>query len=261
MVSIIILTWNSEKYIKKCIESIYDHVKDPFEVIVVDNGSSDRTVSILKGYENSRDNFYNILLDKNYGTTYTRNIAVLKATGEYLLFLDSDVELTSDITPLIDDLKDENTGIVAPKLLYPDGSIQHNCTRFPTAVSKFLKLVVNKDIDMYEDSVYNSNKPLPVDYCMSAFLLVKKSLFKKIEGFDDMFFYAPEDVDFCLRSWGTGYKVIYDPRVMAVHYHQKAWKKNKLLKKEHITGLLKYFLKHKYFFTRYFLYRRLNKQK
>ena len=261
MVSIIVLTWNSEKYIKKCIESIYEHIVEPFEIIVVDNGSSDGTVDILKRYEDSRNNFYSILLDKNYGTTYTRNVAVLKAKGEYLLFLDSDAELTSDITPLTGDLKDESTGIVAPKLLYPDGLIQHNCMRFPTAVSKFLKLAMNKDIDAYENSVYSNNKPLPVDYCMSAFLLVRERLFKKIEGFDEMFFYAPEDVDFCLRSWGAGYKVIYDPRVTAVHYHQRAWKRNKMLKREHITGLLKYFLKHKYFFTRYFLYRRLNRQR
>ncbi|MEM3873074.1 MAG: glycosyltransferase family 2 protein, partial [Nitrososphaeria archaeon] len=81
--SIVVLTWNSEKFIERCIRSIYNGISSiSFEVVIVDNGSTDSTKKILENYMNQYKNFRVIFLGKNFGTTKSRNIGIKEAKGE-----------------------------------------------------------------------------------------------------------------------------------------------------------------------------------
>lgn len=266
--SIIILTWNSSRYIKRCLDSIYENIKDiSFEVIVVDNGSKDETKDILREYSKVHDNLEVIYLDKNFGTTITRNLAVKKSKGEFILFLDSDTEIKKDsVNMLLDAMKrNENIGIVAPRLVYPDNSIQPSCKKFPTLTIKVLKFFgfdkIATPTELYEEEVYRHefNRIIEVDYCISACLLVRRSALENIGLFDERIFYAPEDVDLALRMWEKGFRTLYVPQAVVVHHAQRISKRSIKMAFIHTVGLMYFFLKHRYLFRREKIYKRIGK--
>lgn len=268
--SIIILTWNSQDYIGKCIESIYKFIKDiPFEVIVVDNGSKDRTVEVLKNFQEGKSNFKCIFLDKNYGTTYPRNLAIKESKGEYLLLLDSDAQIAEDsismLLETLDKKKFKNVGVMAPRLVYPDCSIQYSCKKFPTLQLKILKFLGKRfekialRSELYDSRVYSPDfhEIIEVDYCISACWLLRREALDEVGLFDERIFYAPEDVDLCVRMWLKGWKIIYNPNAVVVHYAQRISYKNWKMSIEHARGLIYYFAKHGYLFSRNRVYKRI----
>lgn len=265
--SVIILTWNSERYIEKCLDSVYKNISNiDFEVIVVDNGSKDGTINVIKRYESDKVNFKCILLDKNFGTTYPRNLAIKLSKGKFILFLDSDTEvLDNSVEKLLEMMSDEKVGITAPKIISSDGKVQPSCKKFPTIFIKVLKFLGGKferfalRLELYDPSIYtlNFSNAIEVDYCISACLLIRRDIIYKVGLFDENIFYAPEDVDLCLRVWLSGFKVIYNANALVLHATQRVSYKNFRILILHIRGLLYYFMKHKYCFSRKRLYERL----
>jgi len=256
-ISVIILTWNSEKYIEKCINSL--KIDNNIEIIIVDNGSTDSTLEIVKKYENEYE-LQVIKLDKNYGTTKPRNIAISKCKGDYIFFIDSDTEIRPNTLNSLKKVfeNEKNVGMVAPRLRYPDGKIQPSCKRFPTILTKIMKFlpfefthkVALKD-ELYSDDF---DELTEVDYCISAAWMVSKKAVDDIGFFDENIFYSPEDVDYCLRMWEKGWKVLYNPKIEVVHHAQRVSYNNCLFTLSHIKGLIYYFKKHGYWFNRKKLY-------
>src|SRR5210317_2177336 len=140
--SFIILTWNSESYLDACLASVYSCLQDEaltYEILVVDNGSSDGTVAKLKAHSETRNGLIKpIYLTQNMGTTVSRNLALRKASGRYLCVMDSDVELAPGLfPPLLEILDSEpSSGMVVPKINYPNGHWQKSIDRFPTLTHK-----------------------------------------------------------------------------------------------------------------------------
>ena len=137
-ISFVILTWNSEKYISQCLNSLFDDLDKSglsYEIFIVDNGSIDSTPEIINKLEQSNYGvIHPIFLKKNLGTTRSRNIALKKATGKYIVIMDSDTELLPGLVDgLIEILeKNHDVGIVVPLLVYPDGRYQKSIDIFPT---------------------------------------------------------------------------------------------------------------------------------
>lgn len=247
-VSIVLITWNSQKFIKPCLDSIFKSVGVQYEVILVDNGSNDDTVKIAKNYDMKIVNN-----TKNMGVAYARNQGIRIANGQNILILDIDTIIRPDtIKALIEHLNsDRMVGLCAPKLLYSDGALQYSARRFPTIMTKILRRV-NTDFakkvlekDYYLDKV-TKDKPFYVDYVIGACQLIKKEVIDKIGLLDEKIFYGPEDVDYCLRLWNAGYKVLYVPSIDIIHNEQRITKK--LFSKVtllHIKGLIYYFVKHR----------------
>jgi len=270
MISAIILTWNSERYIKKCIESLTESAKETredLEILLFDNGSKDNTLKIT---EDLSQRFPFVLLTKlgeNKGTTFPRNLGIKKAKGEYILILDSDTEFKKKtIKTLLATLtSDPKIGIVAPKLILPNGEIQKSYKRFPILKTKIFKALSFKQIQNMgrkeENYAFriNKSKLYPVDYCIAAIWLLKKEVVRKVGLFDENIFYGPEDVDYCLRTWLNGYKVVFVPAAEAIHYTQRLSYKNKKIALRHIQGLFYYFKKHHYWLSRKKIYQRISK--
>lgn len=269
MISAVILTWNSEKYIKRCLNSLIADFKNSnldFEILVVDNGSTDNTRKILDEYK-SRGEIEPISLDRNTGTTYSRNLAIKKAKGEFILILDSDTEVKSGtVNKLLFKLKEsEKIGIIAPRLLYDDGSIQQSYNKFPTIQLKFLKVLpftwarkFASKLESY-NFIVDEKESYDVDYCISAFWLLPRHIVDKIGLLDEKIFYSPEDVDYCLRVWLSGYSVVYYPAVDVIHHSQRISYKYMKFATSHLRGLLYFFRKHHYFFSRRSIYKRINR--
>ena len=270
MVSVIILTWNSQRYIKNCLESVIKDCKKSnidFEIFVVDNGSTDNTIKIVRSFQEQNPKINLISYSQNLGTTETRNVAIKKSKGNYILILDSDTEVKKgSISKLLKTLKGgPKIGIACPQLLYNDGTPQKSFKKFPTLWIKILKFLPfgfskneGEELESYNFEI-DENKIYPVDYCISACWLFRKELVDKIGYLDENIFYSPEDVDYCLRCWLDGYKVVYAPKAKVIHYTQRISYKSKKITLSHIRGLFYYFRKYGYLFSRKGIYQKITK--
>ena len=252
--SIIVLTWNSDKYIEGCLQSIIDSIhipRDEYEIFVVDNGSTDGTRRQLARYQETYGSMIKTIeLESNMGTTYPRNLAIKEAAGEYIAVMDSDIEINPrTFSLLIDALaNDSSAGLAAPRLVYGSGALQKSTDQFPTLLHKAYRYFFLKQLESKENTNVNTKDSVQVDYAISAFWLFRRQLIAEIGYLDEKFFYAPEDVDFCLRIWKNGQHVLYVAESFAVHYAQEISRGlvfNKA-QAEHLRGLLYYFTKHRY---------------
>jgi GT2 family glycosyltransferase len=263
LLSFIILTWNSEKYLKVCFDSIISSCTREnisFEVIAVDNGSSDTSVSIIQHYtELYPDNFKLLALDSNRGTTYPRNLGLKQAVGEYICILDSDTELgEGSLKKVLMCLATQHDiGILAPRLLLPDGSVQNSVKRFPTMLDKLFKvprIVINiktQDTDFYKEFPFKTERD--VDTAISACWFIRREHWDKVGDLDEMIFYAPEDLDYSVRVWKAGFRILYYPLFTVLHHTQQITHRKPLSKTSlsHFRGLLYYYLKHGGWFIRH----------
>jgi len=258
IISFIILTWNSEKHIEECVNSVINKCKNErigCEVLVVDNDSRDKTRGILKNLKQKfSDKVSVVLLHKNLGTTKTRNIAIKRSKGGIICFLDSDAVLKKgSLSLLCEKLKPRDIGIIAPKLLFSDGRVQRSVKKFPTLLNKILKIkkiilgVEPKHNEYYSKMLLKEGK---VDTAISACWFLRRETIEQVGLFDEKIFYSPEDLDYCLRVWGNKKSVLYCPFFEVMHYTQQVTykKPSNYISLTHFRDLIYYFLKHRYFF-------------
>jgi GT2 family glycosyltransferase len=211
-VSIIIPVFNHWKYTYQCLEAILENTDGViYEVIVVDNGSSDETIEMLKKVENIRI----LRNDSNVGFVLACNAGASKAQGDLLLFLNNDALVTKGclkaMLSLID--SDDKIGAVGAKLIYPDGRLQEAGGMIFSDGRPWNF----GNGDDPEKEIYN--QICEVDYCSGACFLVRKSLFDALGGFDERYspgFYEEADLSFAMRK--IGYKVLYNPEAVVIHH-------------------------------------------
>lgn len=255
----VILTWNSERWIAQCLDSVLSLRSFTADIKVVDNGSSDKTLEILKAYEN-KTCIDVIKLEKNVGTTVSRNIA-LNRIGEnnnYVCILDSDTEINDlAITKMIAVLDaDSKIGIVGPIMKNSSGIVQDSGRNLPTLGIKIGKVFPIKRIQEAAAKCEIPNTPIvdglqDVPYLLSACWLMPKKTLEVVGLLDEAIFYAPEDVDYCVRCWNKKLRVVLCWNAMILHDYQRLSHK-KLFSKtnyEHLKGLAYYFRKYNYLFN------------
>ncbi|HEY3351752.1 MAG TPA: glycosyltransferase [Polyangia bacterium] len=254
--SFVVLTWNSAATIAECLQSIVetcDREHLSREVFVVDNGSTDGTPAILRGFA-ATPGLTVVSLSQNGGTTRPRNLALARCAGEVVCLLDSDAALREgSVRGVVERLRAaRGLGIVAPRLLLPDGDVQDSARRFPSVPGKLGRAVgaVTRvrlaPPDLYPGFPFQS--ATPIDYAMSACWFFRRALLDDIGYLDERIFYSPEDVDFCLRCWQAGREVVWDPSVTVLHRATKLTHRKVIsrIAVSHLCGLAYYFVKHRY---------------
>lgn len=262
-IGFVILVWNSERVIRNCLESIVSLKEISPYIIIVNNGSKDRTCSIVSKYKETHTEMIEIInFEENKGTTIPRNIAIkrlLKQNFNYICVLDSDTIINDEaFIKLAEELeKNPSYGLIGPTMVTSAGVVQMSARCFPTVIEKIYKAVPIKSIQKKGETmeVQLPSEPnaesFPVDYLMSACWLIKPEVFRKAGVLDENIFYAPEDAEFCIRVWKAGYQVAFCPKAKIIHEWQRISKK-KLISKmnwEHIKGLAYMFRKHHYLFN------------
>ncbi|MCU7495313.1 MAG: glycosyltransferase [Ignavibacteria bacterium] len=239
--SIIIPVYNKARFTEKCLESIYKNtdVKLNYEVIVVDNASSDETPLLLAGYESKHGNFSLLKQESNLGFSRANNLAAKSARGEYLVFLNNDTEVKKGwLEPLLEMLeKDPSLSAAGSKLLYPDGRIQHagvgifndKKVRDPLLAQH---LYLNEPSDYKEAGVVKTYQALT-----AACLMVRRSAFEEVGGFDEEYWNGYEDVDLCFKMREKGYKLAYQPKSVVIHHESQSGGERFSRVKENISRL------------------------
>lgn len=249
--SIVIVTYNSSIFIKECIGSLLnqsDLLKK--EIIVIDNASSDDTAKIIKF------NFPAVNLLQNYrnlGFAKANNHGAKVSQGKYILFLNPDTIIqNATLEKMIQFMEiNSDAGIIGPKLLYPDGSLQFSCRQFYTVRAILMrrtflgKLFPNsKSLKNHLMSDWNHNTIKDVDWVLGACLMIRRDILEKAGYFDEKYKIYFEDVDLCYRVKKLGYKVYYFPEATAIHYHQRESAKKLSMKTIwHILSAIRFFNK------------------
>lgn len=248
--TIIIVSYNTKDLLKKCIESMHKYLpKSLFELIVVDNASTDGTIESMSNFPayggTPTENYQRDKLIKNrenVGFAKACNIGAKVAKGKYLLFLNSDTQLQDktieDMVSFID--LNEKIGIVGGMLLNADGSYQRTFARFYTLPFVFTMLVGGDKVEMLGNQLKKEKK---VDWVSGGFMLIRKTLFEELNGFDESFFMYLEDMELCYRMREIGYQTYIYPQAAALHVGQGS--SNRSFAVAHIyAGLLYFYKKH-----------------
>ena len=237
--SIIIVSYNSLKFIKSCIESLFFFIgslerkenknKITWELIIVDNGSSDGSIEYLKKLKLESDGISVIEMGENRGFCSASNIGAERARGEFLLFLNPDTKfIQKGLDNLIKFYNEESkgikVGIIGVKLLNFDNSLQYSCRSFPTLArqfyeSYFLHRLFKKSrvIGSYFLSNWDHKSIREIDWLSGAFMFLKREIFIRTGSFDEDYFMYSEDADLCLRMHMSGYKHYYYPNFIVQH--------------------------------------------
>jgi len=259
-ISIVIVNYNTSKKTINCINSIKesDTADLNWEVIVVDNNSKNNDVEQIKSAHSDVKVVEN---KQNVGMGAGNNVGISQAGGDFILILNPDTLIKQDaIKVMYEYIKDKKeVGIVAPKLLNPDASLQYSCLRFPriyTPVLRrtFLGRLAKKYLNDFLMKNFDHNKTREVDWIIGSCLLLDRKLLDKTgKIFDEKYFMYFEDTDLCRRAWGQGLKVVYHPQAKIIHDHMresagKPWYISPFLDKltrEHIKSWIKYFINNK----------------
>jgi len=226
-ISIIILSYNTKDLLRDCLASVEKTEKKNYtlEVFVVDNASSDKSPEMVK----KEFPWVKLLVSKkNLGFSGGNNLALKKAQGRYILFLNSDTKLRSDVfthlVPFMD--KNKKVGAVTVKTMLMSGKMDPDCHRgFPTpwaSMSYFLGLEKlfpkNKLLGRYHKFYLNLNKIHEIDAGFGTFMFVRKKTLDEVGWWDENYFFYGEDLDLFYRIKTAGWKVIFYPEPLVVHY-------------------------------------------
>ncbi|GEM_PF-1177362 len=278
MISVVIVNYKSSSYLKKLLVDLEASMQGyDYEVVIVDNASGESEIEELKKL--SGRHIRCVFLDRNVGFGAANNIGVRYSNGEYIVLINPDVEIPhgQNLGQFIEQALTAEVGVLAPKILWPNGIIQPNCQKFPNFLTylfhilragpllrklnihqffaKFLDKVgllgkgyVGSYFDNYTKSATTVKE---CDWVSGAFVVLRKEVFDKIGGFDENFFLYSEDVDFCRRVKRAGLKIIRNSTFTVVHFEGGTQNKRKVKK----TTALSLGQKERYKSRLYYLYK------
>lgn len=252
MVSIIILSYNTKDLLRNCIQSLYTHFLNfSFEIIVVDNASQDGSCEMV------RKVFPKVTLvenKENFGFTKGNNIGVQHAKGTSVLFLNSDTMVqNASIHNMVTFMeKNSHVGIVGGRLQNTDGSEQRAYGTFYTLLRVCFMLFAGDKGELLASHI---NDTRSVDWVSGGCMLVRKSVFEQLHGFDENIFMYMEDMELCYRAKKQGFAVYFFPEATVIHLGQGS--SNRSFAILHIyKGLVYFYKKHKSF-SAYILVKKL----
>lgn len=257
--SVIITNYKNPDLLRVCLNSVRKNLTNvSYEIIVADSATEEDTEMMM------REDFPDVTFfpfAKNVGLQALLRKGMDESKGEFLLLLNGDMLVTpGSVEKLLEFAStNPNVGIVGPKLLNFNGSLQYSCFRFYRPLTIVYRrtflgntAIGKKHLEWFLMKDKNHNEILEADWLMGSALMLSKKALQKVGYMDPRFFLYMEDVDWCRRFWENGYKVVYYPKAQMLHYHGKISGKKGFLHSLflnkytwiHIVSAIKYF--HKY---------------
>lgn len=226
--SVVIVNWNTGDYLKECLKSLQPWLKPEaplkVEVLVVDNASSDGSTFLVQ------QDFPQVKLianEENRGWAGGNNQGIQESRGRYILLLNPDtLLLPGSLDHLVQFLEDHpEAGAVAPKLLYPDGTVQPSLRSFPYPCYLFYDSIglsrlfpKSRKFSAYRMGYFQYDKVVEVDQPMGSALLLRRSALEEVGLIDEDFPIFFNDVDWCYRAKQKGWKIYFLPEAQIIHY-------------------------------------------
>ncbi len=244
--SIIIVSWNVRALLEKCLFSVFKNQSD-FEVLVVDNASTDASAEMVK------EKFPQVKLianQENRGFAAANNQAIKQASGDFILLLNPDTEILDNaLEKMVEFMKAHpDAGIAGCQILNPDKTIQPSVRRLPDLFSSLLILFKLSHLKIFRPKYlaldFDYHKTQSVEQVMGAFFLIRKEVIKKIGLLDEKYYLWFEEVDFCRRLLKkTDYKIYYTPETQIIHYGGQSFKQMLIPKKQWLfyKSMIRYF--------------------
>lgn len=220
-VSLIIVTFNSQNEIQECLNSIEkerNHIS--FEVVILDNASTDETQKTIQVYSQKFSNLKFIINNENQGLAKANNQAAHMCNGKYIMILNPDTILKEGAIKMMAKYLDlhDDVGIVGCKNLFENGdshrSFHHNWTIFHILLWRIFPNIIVRFI--YDK--FSNYKEETVLFVSGACLMIRRDLFFSMDGYDERFFLSAEDTaDLCLRANQNGYRTVFYPEAEVIH--------------------------------------------
>ncbi len=222
--SIIIVSYNTKDLTRKCLENIKRYSNGvSLEIIVVDNGSKDGSTDMVS---KEFPNIKLIKLNENRGFAGGNIPGMKKATGRYLLLLNSDAFFSGGVLENTINYMDNNpnVGILGCKLTDPDGGMQASARMLPSPLNKILHITglaahypKSRFFGRVDYSWWDHSTPRSVGWVVGAFFMIRRETMEEIGYLDDLYFLYFEEVDFCLRAKRAGWDVVFYPYAQVAH--------------------------------------------
>lgn len=244
----IVLYHNDSLVLKAAIDSF---LATPLEkkLYLIDNSSND---DLRFKFQTSNELEYIYTGDNlGFGSGHNYIMDEIKRISSYHLILNPDTYFDPYVLPLLLKQLEKNSkvGLIAPKILYPNGSFQLSIRRYPRVYDFFLRRIpflAKLFKDSFEKTNYlntNINEPLEVEAVSGCFQLFRSSVYIDVNGFDQRYFMYMEDIDICRKVYNKGKSVLYFPDAIVYHRSEYASKKSLKLFKIHVKSIIQYFLK------------------
>ena len=227
--SIVILNYKTKNLLRLCLGNLQElELGFDYEIIVVDNDSQDGSVAMMKELY---PEVQLIESKKNVGHAQGNNLGIKQAQGEYVLILNTDIIFTdsTDMRNVLEFMdKHPRAGIVGPKLINGDGTVQHSCYRpysFMTPVYRRTPLgrlsIAKKDLERHLMWDFDHESTREVEWVLGACMFVRKDFINKYGLLDENFFLYFADYELCDRARLNDYKVYYFADTKIIHYHRR----------------------------------------
>lgn len=210
---------NTAELLLRCLDHIFaSDLEGEYQVIVVDNGSSDNSVA------QARESYPQIAVieaKRNLGFAAANNRAFAIAEGDLLLLVNTDAMLEPDCARILCDLMSSRSdvGMTGPQLLNSDGSFQTSYEAVPTLATETLNRSLLKRLfpSRYPGKHVRLTGPEPVEALIGAVMMIRSAALSQVGGFDEDYFFFLEETDLAVRLRAVGWKVVHEPRARAVH--------------------------------------------
>lgn len=223
LVSILIPNRDQKETLEKCLNSIWEKsTYKNYEILIVENNSSSPEIFDYYREIEKRPGVRILTWKEGFNYSAINNFGEKSAAGDYLLFLNNDVEVINPrwIEELLGNCQRKEVGIVGAKLYYPDDTIQHAGTVIGIggiAGHAFLNMPRSRTGYLHKASLQ-----MDLSAVTAACMMMKRQVFKQLGGFEERLSVAFNDVDLCLRTVQVGYLVVYNPEVELYHYESKS---------------------------------------
>jgi GT2 family glycosyltransferase len=221
LISFVIVNYNTKDLLRNCLYSIEQFTDAPYQIVVVDNASSDGSFVMVATEFPHADRIGNKV---NIGFPKAVNQGITEALAPFIFVLNSDIELTKSTIPtLIDHLRNNpKTGIAGPAQVKPDGTSLLTMHVFPTLIREWLRNLFFTDVWRYrlqsKRTLDKLNQNVKVDWLMGAALLIRQKMISDIGGMDDTVFMYGEECDWAYRAQQNNWDTFFIPEALVIHH-------------------------------------------
>lgn len=217
LLNFIIINYNGEKYIVNLLDSIQNQTYQNYDIIIIDNNSTDNSISIIKNhflYKNKRIKLCS--LNKNIGFAYGNNIGIKNSSAKYIALINNDVLLHKNWAEEMICLaeKNSNTGIITSKVLFAKNN---NIINSAGVNVDERAMPYNKGMYEYDKNQFNNIEETEAFYGAAGF--IKREVIENTGYFNKYYFMYQEEYDLSVRTKKNGWKILYNPKAIAYHYH------------------------------------------